>query len=283
MVLLDLFYNTIFFDTSFGGDPVFYQHIFWYFGHPEVYILILPTFGIINLILYGFTMILFGNQSMILAKCGIAILGSIVWAHHLYTTSLDSDTKAYFTCLTMMISLPSGNKIFNWLCTYLSNSLCSLYMSSMSINSFSSININYAVNFFVLSFLLLFTLGGSTGIILSNIIVDITLHDSYYVVTHFHIVLSLGAIIAIILGFMFLQSQLLPSKLLVFSTISSSSRYNLLIQFVGILYTFIPIHFLGFNIMPRRIPDFPDTLNSWNYLSSIGSGITLMSFFIIKP
>jgi len=123
MILLDLFYNTIFFDTSFGGDPVFYQHIFWYFGHPEVYILILPTFGIINLILYGFTMMLFGNQSMILAKGGISILGSIVWAHHLYTISLDSDTRAYFTCLTMMISIPSGNKIFNWLCTYLSNCL----------------------------------------------------------------------------------------------------------------------------------------------------------------
>jgi len=155
-------------------------------------------------------------------------------------------------------------------------------MSSISINSISYINVIYAINFYVLSFILLFTLGGSTGVILSNIIVDITLHDSYYVVTHFHIVLSLGAIIAIILGIMFLQSQLLPSKLLIFSIISSSSRYNLLIQFVGILYTFIPIHFLGFNVMPRRIPDFPDIFNSWNYISSIGSGITLMSFFILK-
>ena len=168
----------------------------------------------------------------------------------------------------MMISLPTGSKIFNWLCTYLGTHASSAYIYSSSI-------------LFVLIFLLTFTIGGSTGVILGNVIVDISLHDTYYVVTHFHIVLSLGAVISIFSSLMFYQDQLLPSQSIITSSTSSISKYHLFIQFVGILFTFTPMHFLGFNVMPRRVPDFPDILNSWNYISSLGSGLTLISFFIL--
>merc|ERR1712048_604499 len=273
MLLADLHYNGIFFDSAFGGDPVFYQHLFWFFGHPEVYILILPAFGLISMILTGlFNMLVFGNQSMILAMSCISILGSIVWSHHMFTIGMECDTRAYFTSVTMMISLPTGTKIFNWLCTYLGTLFVWLYDTS-------------AV-FCVLIFLLMFTIGGSTGIILSTSTVDIALHDTYYVVTHFHFVLSLGTIIAIISGILFLQDQLLSSRhqgsqgsFNIPTSTSSISRYHLIITFVGILLTFTPMHFLGFNVMPRRIPDFPDYMNSWNYMSSIGSGITIISIF----
>jgi cytochrome c oxidase subunit 1 len=270
MLLADLHYNTVFFDPLFGGDPVFYQHLFWFFGHPEVYILILPSFGVISMVISGLTqVILFGNQSMILAMSCISILGSVVWAHHMFTIGMDSDTRAYFTAVTMMISLPTGSKIFNWLCTYLGTNASLLQIRTSAI-------------FFVLIFLLTFTIGGSTGVILSNAAVDIALHDTYYVVTHFHFVLSLGTVIAIFSGIMFFQDQLLPSQGSLPPSTSSISRYHLVITFVGILLTFTPMHFLGFNVMPRRIPDYPDYLNSWNYMSSIGSGITLISFFIFR-
>merc|ERR1711862_18112 len=263
MLIADLHYNTVFFDPLFGGDPVFYQHLFWFFGHPEVYILILPAFGIISMILSGLIQaILFGNHSLILAMSCISILGSVVWAHHMFTVGMEMDTRAYFTTVTMMISLPTGSKIFNWLCTYLGTNASLLQIRTSAV-------------FFVLIFLLMFTIGGSTGIILGNAAVDIALHDTCYVVTHFHFVLSLGTVIAIFSGIMFFQDQLLPSQgsqgSLPTST-SSISRYHLVVMFVGILLTFTPMHFLGFNVMPRRIPDFPDYLNSRNYMSSIGSG-----------
>jgi cytochrome c oxidase subunit 1 len=185
MLLADLHYNTVFFDPLFGGDPVFYQHLFWFFGHPEVYILILPAFGLISMILsIGLNIILFGTLSMILAMCCISILGSVVWAHHMFTVGMEMDTRAYFTAITMMISLPTGSKIFNWLCTYLGINVSLLLIRTSAI-------------FFVTMFILMFIIGGSSGIILGNIVVDICLHDTYYVVTHFHFVLSLGTIIAI--------------------------------------------------------------------------------------
>ena len=166
MSLADLHYNTVFFNPIFGGDPVLYQHLFWFFGHPEVYILIIPAFGIISIIISGITqIIIFGNQSMILAMSCICVLGSVVWGHHMYTVGMESDTRAYFTAVTMMISLPTGTKIFNWLCTYLNNAPC-----------------RTSAALFTLIFLLMFTIGGSTGVILGNAVVDIALHDTYYVV-----------------------------------------------------------------------------------------------------
>jgi len=268
MLLADLSYNTVFYDPLFGGDPVFYQHLFWFFGHPEVYILILPAFGVISLLLSGIFLGLFGNQSMILAMSCIALLGNVVWVHHMFTVGMDSDTRAYFTCVTMMISLPTGSKIFNWLCTYLGTN-ASLYILWSS-----------AV-FFVLIFVYTFTIGGSTGVILSYMVMDIALHDTYYVVTHFHFVLSLGTVIAIFSVLIFFQDHLLCSlTCLCFCSINYISVNILFLMFVGILLLLTPLHFLGFNVIPRRVPDFPDNLFTWNYISSLGSGLTLISFFI---
>merc|ERR1712076_76891 len=269
MVIADLHSNTLFFDPVFGGDPVLYQHLFWFFGHPEVYILIIPAFGIISIIISGISQkIIFGNQSMIFAMSCISFLGSIVWGHHMYTVGLETDTRAYFTGVTILISLPTGTKIFNWLSTYLGNPpLLQLRTSSA---------------FFALLFLLMFTIGGSTGVILGNAAVDLALHDTYYVVAHFHFVLSLGAVIAIFSGIIFCGEKILGSKSCLPSTSCTLSLYHFVLTLVGILLTFSPMHFLGFNVMPRRIPDFPDSFHSWNFLSSIGSGITLLSFSFPK-
>merc|ERR1711975_26465 len=268
MVLADLHSNTLFFDPVFGGDPVLYQHLFWFFGHPEVYILIIPAFGVISIVISGISQkIIFGNQSMIYAMSCISLLGSVVWGHHMYTVGLETDTRAYFTGVTILISLPTGTKIFNWLRTYLGNPpLLNLKTSSGLVG---------------LLFLLMFTVGGSTGVILGNAAVDIALHDTYYVVAHFHFVLSLGAVIAVFSGIIFFQEKIVGSNNFLPSSSSYNSIYHLVCTFFGILLTFTPMHFLGFNVMPRRIPDFPDYFNSWNYLSSIGSGITLISFGLL--
>merc|ERR1739846_41673 len=267
MVLADLHSNTLFFDPVFGGDSVLYQHLFWFFGHPEVYILIIPAFGIISIIISGIAQkIIFGIQSMIFAMSCISLLGSVVWGHHMYTVGLETDTRAYFTGVTILISLPTGTKIFNWLSTYLGNPpLLQLRTSSA---------------FFALFFLLMFTIGGSSGIILGNAAVDLAYHDTYYVVAHFHFVLSLGAVIAIFSGIIFNGEKIVGSKNYLPSTSCTLPMYHLVLTFVGILLTFSPMHFLGFSLMPRRIPDFPDSFHSWNFLSSIGSGITLLSFAI---
>merc|ERR1712076_17244 len=268
MVLADLHSNTLFFDPVFGGDPVLYQHLFWFFGHPEVYILIIPAFGIISIIISGVSQkIIFGNQSMIYAMSCISLLGSLVWGHHMYTVGLETDTRAYFTGVTILISLPTGTKIFNWLSTYLGNP------PLLQLKSTSA--------FFALLFLLMFTAGGSTGVILGNAAVDLALHDTYYVVAHFHFVLSLGAVIAIFSSLVFLGEKMFGSKSLLPSSSCTLSNLHLLSTFVGILLSFSPMHFLGFNLMPRRIPDFPDSFHSWNFLSSIGSGVTFLSFAVL--
>merc|ERR1712060_111595 len=269
MVLADLHSNSLFFEPVFGGDPVLYQHLFWFFGHPEVYILIIPAFGIISIIISSsYQKIIFGNQSMIFAMSCISLLGTLVWGHHMYTVGLETDTRAYFTGVTILISLPTGTKIFNWLSTYLGNS--------------PLLHLKTSTAFFALLFLLMFTVGGSTGVILGNAAVDLALHDTYYVVAHFHFVLSLGAVIAIFSGIIFNGEKILGSKSLLPSPSSRNSIYHLVLTLVGILLTFSPMHFLGFNVMPRRTPDFPDSFHSWNFLSSIGSGITLLSFAIEK-
>merc|ERR1712039_52318 len=269
MVLADLHSNTLFFDPVFGGDPVLYQHLFWFFGHPEVYILIIPAFGVISIVISGISQkIIFGNPSMIFAMSCISLLGSVVWGHHMHTVGLETDTRAYFSGVTILISLPTGSKIFNWLSTYLGNPpLLQLKTSSA---------------LFALLFLLMFTVGGSTGVILGNAAVDLALHDTYYVVAHFHFVLSLGAVIAIFSGVIFNGEKIVGSKSLLPSSSSCNSLYHLVLTLVGILLTFSPMHFLGFNVMPRRIPDFPDSFHSWNFLSSIGSAITFLSFAILK-
>merc|ERR1711959_742550 len=201
MLLADLHYNTVFFDPIFGGDPILYQHLFWFFGHPEVYILIIPAFGIISIVISSsYQKIIFGNQSMILAMSCISVLGSVVWGHHMYTVGLES-----------------GTKIFNWLCTYLGNSLLLQIRTSSAL--------------FALIFLLMFTIGGSTGVILGNAAVDIALHDTYYVVAHFHFVLSLGAVIGLLSGIMFFQEKILGSNNFLPSSSSYNSIYHLVCTF----------------------------------------------------
>merc|ERR1711972_1108603 len=217
MVLADLHSNTLFFEPIFGGDPVLYQHLFWFFGHPEVYILIIPAFGVISITISGVSQkIIFGNQSMIFAMSCISLLGSVVWGHHMYTVGLETDTRAYFSGVTILISLPTGTKIFNWLSTYLGNP------SFLELKTSSSL--------FALLFLLMFTIGGSTGVILGNAGVDLALHDTYYVVAHFHFVLSLGAVIAIFSG-----EKIFGSKSLLPSPSSRNSIYHLVLTLVGIL------------------------------------------------
>ena len=198
MILADLHSNTLFFDPIFGGDPILYQHLFWFFGHPEVYILIIPAFGIISIIISSSTSkIIFGNQSMIFAMSCISLLGTVVWGHHMYTVGLETDTRAYFTGVTILISLPTGTKIFNWVSTYLGSSP-SLFILSNSM-------------LFTILFLLMFTIGGSSGIILGNASVDLGLHDTYYVPAHFHFVLSLGAVLAIFSATIFFEEAVFGS------------------------------------------------------------------------
>merc|ERR1719458_1362996 len=204
------------------------------------------------------------KMKMIFAMSCISLLGSVVWGHHMYTVGLETDTRAYFTGVTILISLPTGTKIFNWLSTYLGNP------QRLQLRTSSSL--------FALLFLLMFTVGGSTGIILGNAAVDLALHDTYYVVAHFHFVLSLGAVIAIFSGVIFNGEKIVGSKNLLPSSSSCNSLYHLVLTFIGILLPFSPMHFLGFNVMPRRIPDFPDSFHSCNFLSSIGSGITFLSW-----
>ena len=266
ILLLDMQFNTVFLDPSFGGDPVLYQHFFWFFGHPEVYILIIPAFGIVSQILSeAASRSVFGNQSMILAMICISLFGSFVWAHHMYTVGIEADTRAYFTSITILISIPTGTKILNWISTILGNYL--------------KICISNAV-LFILAFLIMFTFGGTTGIILGNAAMDVTLHDSYYVVAHFHFVLSLGAVLSFIAG-CYYYVNLFMNFISISCFTSFYSRLYFIVVFLGIVITFTPMFFLGFNFQPRRMSDFPENYNCWNFLSSMGSGLVFMSSLLL--